>query len=113
VLRIFEENVKAGKGPAHEKSETAWAKMWTSQKYPGQSLAMKTIAGAPQAWFIEPHDSMASIEKLDKDIEKMTALSAQNDAMSAQEGDLLTGTRTMIAVYRPDLSYLPSNALPV
>ena len=44
VLRIFEENVKVGKVPAHEKLESSWTKMWAAQKYPGQSLAMKTTS---------------------------------------------------------------------
>jgi len=113
VIRIFEENVKVGKVPAHEKLEINWTKTWVAGKWPGQSLAMKTIAGPPQAWFIEPHDSMTSIEKLARDTEKMTALTAQTDLLSAQDGELLTGVRTIIATYREDLSYLPANALPV
>ena len=113
VIRIFEESVKVGKNAAHEKLETSWAKTWAAAKWPGQSLAMKTIAGPPQAWFIEPHDSMASIEKLNRDAEKMTALTAQTDLLSAQDGDLLTGVRMIIATYREDLSYLPANAPPV
>jgi hypothetical protein len=113
VIRIFEENVKVGKAAAHEKVETNWTKAFASAKWPGQSLAMKTIAGPPQAWFIEPHESMASIEKLSNDTEKMTALTAQTDLLSAQDGELLTGVRTIIATYREDLSYLPANGLPV
>jgi hypothetical protein len=113
VLRIFEENVKVGKNAAHEKLETSWAKTWAAAKWPGQSLAMKTIAGQPQAWFIEPHDSMASIENLNRAAAKMTALTAQTDLLSAQDGELLTGVRTIIATYREDLSYLPANAPPV
>ena len=85
VLRIFEENVKVGKSAAHDKHEANWVKAWAAGKHPGQSLAMKTIAGPPQAWFIEGHESMAAVEKLEKDLEKMTALSAQNDLLLAQE----------------------------
>jgi len=113
VIRIFEENVKVGKIAAHEKLETNWMKTFAAAKWPGQILAMKTIAGPPQAWFIEPHESMASVEKLEKDTEKMTALTAQTDLLSAQDGELLTGMRTIIATYRADLSYLPANAPPV
>ena len=113
VIRIFEENVKVGKNAAHEKLETNWAKAFARAKWSGQDLAMKTIAGPPQAWFIEPHDSMASIEKLAKETEKMTALTAETDLLSAQDGELLTGVRTIIATYREDLSYLPGNTAPL
>src|SRR5437867_932151 len=91
VLHIFEETVKVGKVPAHEKLETRWAKTLADGKWPGQSLAMKTIAGVQQAWFVTPHESMASIEKLAKDAEKLTALTAQTDLLAAQDGELLTG----------------------
>src|SRR5260370_42048794 len=79
VLRIYEENVKVGKSPAHEKVETNWTKAFAKAKWPGQYIGMKTIVGPSQAWFVEPHDSMASIEKLEKDTEKMTALVAETD----------------------------------
>lgn len=113
VIRIFEENVKVGKGAAHEKVEINWTKAFANAKWPGQTLAMKSIAGPPQAWFIEGHDSMASIEKLENDTNKMTTLTAQTDLLSAQDGELLTGVRTMIATYRADLSYIPAGSLPV
>jgi hypothetical protein len=113
VLQIFEETVKVGKVPAHEKLETRWTKTLVDGKWPGQTLAMKTIAGAQQAWFVTPHESMASIEKLAKDAEKMTALTAQTDLLSAQDADLVSGVRSMFATYRSDISYLPANSVPV
>ena len=113
AIRIFEENVKVGKAPAHEKVESNWTKAFARAKWPGQYIGMKTIAGPPQAWFIEPHDSMASIEKLDKDTEKMTALVAETDVLSAQDGELVGSARTILATYREDISYLPPNTAPV
>lgn len=113
VIAIFEENVKVGKDAAHEKLESNWARTWVNAKWPGQTLAMKTIAGPSQAWFVEPYESMASFEKLQHDTDKMTALTAQTDLLSAQDGELLTGARRIIATYREDLSYLPANGLPV
>ena len=112
AIRIFEENVKAGKGPAHEKVEAAWVRAFARAKWPGAYIGMKTIAGLPQVWFVELHDSMASIEKLEKDTEKMTALTAETDLLGAQDGELLTGVRTILATYREDLSYLPPNDTP-
>ena len=57
---------------------------------------------------------MAAVEKLDQDVEKMSAaFTAQNDALMTQDGELLTGVRTIIATYRDDISYLPAGAPPV
>ena len=50
AIRIFEENVKVGKAPAHEKVESNWTKAFARAKWPGQYIGMKTIAGPPQAW---------------------------------------------------------------
>ena len=113
ALQIFEENVKVGKAPAHEKVETNWVKAFARAKWPGQYIAMKTIAGPPQAWFVEPHDSMGSIEKLQKDTEKLTALVSETDLLGAQDGELLSSARSILATYREDISYLPPNVEPV
>lgn len=113
VLQIFEETVKVGKVPAHEKLETRWTKTLVDAKWPGQTIAMKTIAGAQQAWFITPHQSMASIEKLAKDVEKMAALNAQTDLLTAQDAEFVSGVRSIFATYRSDISYVPANSVPV
>jgi len=113
VLRIFEENVKVGKEPAHEKVEIAWQRAFAAAKVPIQILAMKAIAGPPQAWFISPFDSMADVERAARAQDKLTAFMAQNDAYDAQDADLVNGRRTLLAVFRDDLSYAPANAAPV
>ena len=113
VIRIFEENVKPGKEPAHEKIETGWARAFAAAKVPVQILAMKAIAGPPQAWFISAFDSMAAMEKASRDQEKMTAFMAQNDSYAGQDADVLSGSRSIIATYRSDISYLPADSLPV
>ena len=113
VIRIVEENVKVGKEPAHEKVEINWARAFAAAKVPTQILAMKSIAGPPQAWFITPFDSMAAVETLSRAQDKMTAFNAQNDMFAAQDAEILTGGRSILATYRADLSYLPANSAPV
>jgi len=113
VLRIIEETVKVGKGPAHEKLETTWSRTAAAGKWPGGSIGMKAIAGPPVAWWIEGYDSMAALEKNMQDSDKTPGYTAQNDQLSMQDGDNVSGTRTIIATYREDLSYVPANAPPV
>lgn len=112
VLLIAEENVKVGKGPAHEKLETNWARAWATAKWPRAVLAMTTIAGPSQAWFISPYDSMAAMETAARD-EAKHPFSAQNDSFIAQDADNVSSVRMLVATYREDLSYLPANAPPV
>src|SRR5713226_1172009 len=61
VLRIFREDIKEGKSAAHEKVEARWAQMNARLKYPANSLALTSLTGTGQAWFLEGHDSFAAI----------------------------------------------------
>ena len=110
VIRIFEESVKVGKAVAHQKLETNWSKAFARANWSGHVLGMVAMTGTPQAWYIQGFDSMAAMEKLDNDTDKMTALKAETDMFATQDGDLLTNTRAIIANYREDISYIGSNA---
>lgn len=108
VLRIFRDEVKPGKGAAHEKNETAWAKAFVTGKYPAHFLAATSISGPSEAWFFEGHDSLASVERTEQFVEKNAALRAEFQRFAAQDGDLLNRTSTIVANFREDLSYRPT-----
>ncbi len=105
VLRIFREEVKPGKTAPHEKNETAWAQAFVRTKYPARVLAMTSVSGPAEAWFLEGHDSLASTEKTNQFVEKNGAVKAEFDQLSLRDGEYLSGFREILAVYRPDLSY--------
>ena len=108
VLRIFREDVKPGKGAAHEKNETAWAKAFAAGKYPAHSLAATSISGPSEAWFFEGHDSLASVERAEQYIDKNAALRAEVERFAERDGELLSRTSTIVATFREDLSYRPN-----
>lgn len=58
-------------------------------------LAMSSIAGAPETWMLEAHDSFGSIEDLDRALNGVAAPASQ----------------TMILLYKPGLSYRPDQAV--
>ncbi len=68
------------------------------------ALGMKAITGVSETWFLEGHDSFASIEEIDK------ALKAVLPARDPQE-EGFGQTRTLIAILRPGLSYRPDLAI--
>jgi hypothetical protein len=105
VLRIFREEVKQGKGAAHEKSEASFAKMLGKYKYPAYALGCDVVAGPTEAWFFEAHDSFMSIQNAQTTIEKNAALKADFANLDGVDGELRTNSSTMIAVLRGDLSY--------
>jgi len=105
VLRIYREEVKPGRNPAHEKVEAAWARANRAGKSPAHYIGMTYVSGPNEAWFIEGHDSLASAERADQYIEHTPALKAETDRLSQQDGELLSGLRSVIAEHREDLSY--------
>ena len=105
ILSIYREQVKPGKGGAHEKNELAWVQALAKAKAPAHYIAMTSVTGPDEAWFIEARDSFASVQKDQEAIMGNAALSAEIDAITARDGELLTASSHMLAVRRDDLGY--------
>ena len=105
VLQIYREEVKPGKNAAHEKVETGWPRAYASAKWPTYYLAITSSTGPNEAWFLSGWDSLAAWEKSSQAEEKNAALQAQLQQLSAQDGELLSGARSVVANFREDLSY--------
>lgn len=104
-LKIIREDIKPGKGTAHEKTEMAFARAFSKSKYPNY-VAWEAMTGPSQAWFLERYDSYAAIEAAAK-ISNTEPLKTTIDQLDEQDGALRTGERNMIARYMKDLSYAP------
>ncbi len=105
VLQIFREDIKEGKGAAHEKSEAAFMQAVAKANYPSHILGMTAMTGTSQAWFLEGHATFASIAEAQAALDK-----PEFEALDAADAELRTGSRSMIAVYRADLSYAADKA---
>lgn len=108
VLQIFREEVKPGKGAAHEKVEVGWPRAFTNAKSPTHYLAMVSVTGPSEAWFITGFNSLAAWEKDRQDNEKNVALTAELDQLAERDGELLSSVRSIVATYREELSYRPA-----
>ena len=105
LMRIFREDIKSGKGAAHEKVESAYVRTFSKAGYTNY-LALEDVTGTSQAWFLERYDNYEALEKAIHltDAEPLKSTLQQLDA---QDGELRSGDRNMIATYQPALSYLP------
>jgi hypothetical protein len=112
ILQIEREEVRPGKGAAHAVNEKAWAAAYLKAQSPVQWLGMTSMSGPAEAWFLTALDSFAALEKNDLSTDANPALSAERDRVAAIDGDLLSRTSTIIARYRPALSYQPTVKLP-
>ena len=111
ALMVVREQIKEGREAAHEKTEEAWPRIFskgnvTTMYYVG----MTAESGPAEAWFLEPYDSFGGMEKARAAVDE-SPLAADLEAANAQDGELRTGSRTLLAVFRDDLSFHPAEAM--
>lgn len=104
VLFVSREEVKPGKGAAHEKLEAQWPRLFAQAGWKTPYLAMDGMTGPPEVWFVSAYDSFAALEKDNKDFEKNAALKAESEKLAEKDSEFLSSGRGFVAVFRPDLS---------
>lgn len=108
-LQIFREEVKTGHTAAHAITESGWPRAFAKGKIQNQYLAMTTIYGPLEAWFLEGHESVAEIEQVNASIDSAPGLGAELDRLSQSDAAHVSSVRQILGRYRPDLS----NGVPV
>jgi hypothetical protein len=104
VLQIYREEVKVGKAPAHVKVEKGFVAAAAKANWPTHYLAMTTVTGPSEAWFLTGYPSFAAWEKDRDDTDKNSAFTADLDRLVEKDGELLTNGRSLVALLREDLS---------
>src|SRR5437870_2259487 len=105
VLRIIREIIKPGKVSAHERASMNAVRLLARAKAPANFIGLSAVSGDEEVWFIESHDSFASIEAADTFVGNSPALRWNLNQLEAQDAELVSSTRRLLAVYRKDLSY--------
>jgi hypothetical protein len=108
MIQIFRESVKPGHGAAHVKTEAGWPAAFAKANWPSHYIAMTSMSGPSEAWFISPWDSYGAYEKDVNSTQADAALQAEMDRLSAADGDHLANAAGIFATYREDLSFRPS-----
>jgi len=109
VLMVIQEQIKEGREAAHARAEEAWPRIFQKGNVTTHYLGMTSESGPSVAWFLEPYDSFGAMEKARAEIEKSFA--ADLEKANVEDGDLRTGSRTLLTVFRGDLSYHPAEAV--
>jgi hypothetical protein len=104
VLQIVRETTKEGREAAHEKVETEWASAARKANHPAHYVTLATVTGPSELWFVERMANFATFEEWGKASEK-EPYKTINGNLNARDGELRSSSRTMWAVFRPDLSY--------
>jgi hypothetical protein len=103
-LQIVREEVKVGRDAEHTKIEAGWPAAFEKAKSPSHYLAMVSMTGPPEAWFVIPFESHAAMAA-QMASESEPALAAELARLSRADAEVLNGSRTILARARKDLSY--------
>lgn len=90
--------VRGQAGPPYQQAQTAV-----------NVIAMSAITGPAETWRIEMHPSFASIEETEEAIRR--AARGRSPAAESLSPDLFGDSRSLVAVYRPGLSYRADQAI--
>jgi hypothetical protein len=105
VITIFREFVKPGHNADHERLEVGWPTAYAKAKSPAYYLALTSMTGANEAWYVSTYASWKTLGDQNKADAGNAVLSAELDRLSKTDGEHLTNTSSIHAVGRPDLSH--------
>lgn len=103
-LSVIRESVKPGRGPEHAKHEAGWPAAYEKAQSKDYYLALVSLTGSPEAWYLQPWESHAALEESMNSDKKDEALSKELDKLVAQDGEYLSSLRILHARARPELS---------
>lgn len=105
LLTIYRERIKVGHAAAHVKTESGWPAAYAKANSPDYYLAMASISGPSEVWFIAPWDSYTAWGKAMTRDEANAELTAELDRLSMADAEHVEDLRVIEALARPDLSH--------
>jgi hypothetical protein len=106
VLLIDREMVKFGKDPGHAKNEGAFARAAAAAKSPDHYLAVTTMSGPNEAWFLVGFDSYAEWQK-SSEYDNQPKVTALLDPLMEKDADYVSDGDQVVATYNDKWSYKP------
>ena len=104
LITIVREEVKVGRDADHEKIEAGWPAAYEKAKSPDYYLALTSLTGANEAWYISSFESHAAIADSMKRDDSDPVLSAELARLGRADAEVLNGLRVIQARARTELS---------
>jgi len=104
-LHVFREQVKVGRAADHSKWEAGWVAAYEKAKSPTTYLALVSVTGPSEAWYLIPFASQAAFGEMTAREAADPALSAELDRLSRGDAEFVSEVSAIQAVARPDLSH--------
>lgn len=105
MITIAREEVKLGRDADHAKVEAGWPAAYEKAKSPDYYLALTSMTGTPEAWYIAAYASNGAIGDSIKREEGDAVLTAELARLRRADADMINSVRIMHARARTDLSY--------
>jgi hypothetical protein len=105
LLQIIREEVKIGHAADHVKTEVGWPAAFEKAKFPYYSLALVSLTGGSEAWFVVPYDSHAAMADEMKRSSDDPVLAAELARLARADAEHITSVRSIHAMARKDLSH--------
>lgn len=104
LLTIVREDVKLGRGAEHARWEAGWPAAYQKAKSTDYYLALVSMTGPSEAWYVVAQASHAAIGETMKREAADPVLTAELERLQKGDAEFLNNIRTMQAAGRPDLS---------
>ncbi len=105
MITIVREEVKLGRDADHANVEAGWPAAYEKAKSPDYYLAMTSMTGAPEAWYVTAYASHAAIGDSLKREDGDAVLTAELTRLRRADADMINSVRVLQARARTDLSY--------
>lgn len=112
VLVISVEEIRPGSMAAHEKSVGSYLALFERAKVPAGRIGLQPVSGdTNHVVYLQGYDSFAAMEAANRKQQEALAANpawqAEFERLERESGPQHASQRTMIATFRPDLSYRP------
>jgi hypothetical protein len=104
LLTVIREEVKIGRNEEHSKHESGWPAAFDKAKSTDYYIAMTSMTGPNEAWYVIPSESHAAFGESMKRQDKDPVLSAELARLALADAQYINGARTIQAVANPELS---------
>ena len=105
IIQRFREMVKVGHADAHEANERAWAGAYAKTKLPYYSIALTSMSGPNDAWWLSGWQSFKQFDDANTALAGNKEFQAAVSQYSAKDAEYISDGVASLWTLRPDLSY--------
>ena len=105
LLYLIREDVKVGHAADHPKVEAGWPAAFEKAKSPYYYIALASLSGTPEVWFVAPFENHAAFGDSLKRESEDPVLSAELDRLSRADAEHVSNVRQIQAIARKELSH--------